>query len=302
MKRQAKSYIEANAAHKLYATLVNERCANIGKRARIDAGQVASWNVNLNFIISKLQSLSTKQKIEALDLGCGYGFLTQSVCSLGASTVGIDTDRSVIEYASQTNRFPDRTAYMNIPVEELSGEKIFDVIIISEVLEHVSAPDMVMMHCHRLLKDNGSVLLTIPNKLGPRECVEQLLLPVRESVAGRSCVRFIRRIAAEASQGNLTAWDVFTDDYHKRFFQMPALVNIFSCCGFQMIEYQNQDALASLWGTLFPWFDIGPGLLKLDYKIADALPYYIAGGWMIVLEKRKKHSASVRDHEDRYVH
>jgi 2-polyprenyl-3-methyl-5-hydroxy-6-metoxy-1,4-benzoquinol methylase len=302
MKRQAKSNIAVNAAHELYATLVNERCANTGRGARIEAGQVASWNVNLNFIISKLQSFGPKQKIRALDLGCGYGFLTQSVCSLGASAVGIDTDRNVIKYASQTNRFPDRAAYMNLPVDEMSGEKIFDVIIISEVLEHVSAPDLVMMHCHRLLKDKGFVLLTIPNKQGLRECLEQILLPVRESVAGRSCIRFFRRMASEASQGNLTAWDVYTDDYHKRFFKMPTLLNIFSCCGFRMIDYQNQDAWATLWGTLFPWFDIGPGLLKLDYKIADVLPYYIAGGWMMVLKKCNQPSKQDGGHEDRYVH
>lgn len=48
MKRQAKNNIAVTVAHKLYATLVNERCANIGKGARIDAEQVASWNVNLN--------------------------------------------------------------------------------------------------------------------------------------------------------------------------------------------------------------------------------------------------------------
>ncbi|WP_271809511.1 class I SAM-dependent methyltransferase [Clostridium beijerinckii] len=46
--------------------------------------------------------------------------------------------------------------------EELKSEK-YDYIIFADVLEHLHAPIEVLKKCNRILKDNGSIILSVPN-------------------------------------------------------------------------------------------------------------------------------------------
>lgn len=46
--------------------------------------------------------------------------------------------------------------------EELKNEK-YDYIIFADVLEHLHAPIEVLKKCNRVLKDNGSIILSVPN-------------------------------------------------------------------------------------------------------------------------------------------
>src|SRR4030042_1858982 len=41
--------------------------------------------------------------------------------------------------------------------------KTFDIIILTDVLEHLLDPKKVLTECRRLLKHNGSVIITVPN-------------------------------------------------------------------------------------------------------------------------------------------
>ena len=53
-------------------------------------------------------------------------------------------------------------------------DNFFDFIICSEVIEHVSRPDLVVSEFNRVLKKNGRVLITTPNILNPMEIVHNL--------------------------------------------------------------------------------------------------------------------------------
>ena len=47
-------------------------------------------------------------------------------------------------------------------LEELKNEK-YDYILFADVLEHLRFPDKVLKVCNRILKDNGSIIMSIPN-------------------------------------------------------------------------------------------------------------------------------------------
>ena len=47
-------------------------------------------------------------------------------------------------------------------LEEFNGEK-YDYIIFADVLEHLYSPKKVLLNCKKVLKENGSILLSIPN-------------------------------------------------------------------------------------------------------------------------------------------
>ncbi|MCS7231652.1 MAG: class I SAM-dependent methyltransferase [Elusimicrobiota bacterium] len=46
----------------------------------------------------------------------------------------------------------------HIPVED----GYYDIVIITEVLEHLENPDIVLKECYRVLKKNGKIVVTIP--------------------------------------------------------------------------------------------------------------------------------------------
>lgn len=282
-----KTYLTATKEyHQIVAGLIRDKSGKNARTVEIDTGEVALWDINLNFIIEVLSKNNNLETIKVLDLGCGYGFHTNAVGSLTCQILGIDINESAIDFAKEHNLFPERGVFLNKAVECLPGRESFDVIIVSEVLEHCANPEIIVANCKRLIKNGGIIIFTGPNGRSIREFVEIMLLPIRNTRGGLKIIRKIRKFATELSGCQITAWDIFVDDYHKQFYSMNRLLSLFSKYGFKLREYQNQDFAATLLETIFPYLKLPAGLVKLDYKIADRLPYYLAGGWMMVFEQR----------------
>lgn len=98
-----------------------------------------------------------------LEIGCGAGGTLEYLKSKGASYVaGIDINREAIDLASQ--RGLDFVLVANVEKNELPfKEKEFDCIILADILEHLYDPWDVLKKMTRYLKDDGYVLLSIPN-------------------------------------------------------------------------------------------------------------------------------------------
>ena len=99
---------------------------------------------------------------ETLEVGCGYGYLTYSLNKRGLKSTGIDLSNSAINYA--ITNFGDY--YYNIGLASYSKttDKKYDLIIATEVIEHLKNPIEFIVDCLELLKPNGQILLTTPNK------------------------------------------------------------------------------------------------------------------------------------------
>lgn len=71
-----------------------------------------------------------------LDIGCGNGSLAKDVAKFAKSVMGIDFDPKVIEKAKRKNSAPNVEYKVGDATKDLSNQK-FDVIIMSNVLEHI---------------------------------------------------------------------------------------------------------------------------------------------------------------------
>ncbi|MFH0735649.1 MAG: class I SAM-dependent methyltransferase [bacterium] len=106
--------------------------------------------------------LKNKEKLDILEIGCGYGYLTYSIHALGHNITGIDLSKNAIEYAKKNfGEF-----YINSSFEDFvkTNNKKYDLIISTEVIEHVINPLDFVTNSINLLKQNGKLLLTTPNK------------------------------------------------------------------------------------------------------------------------------------------
>ncbi|KAK2514753.1 ubiquinone biosynthesis O-methyltransferase, mitochondrial isoform X2 [Columba livia] len=108
--------------------------------------------------------------VKILDVGCGGGLLSEPLGRLGALVTGIDPLEDNIRTADQHKSFDPvlakRIQYKSSSLEEIVEEcmETFDVIVASEVVEHVADLEMFIKCCSQVLKPEGSLFITTINK------------------------------------------------------------------------------------------------------------------------------------------
>ena len=127
---------------------------------------------NANRIIIKNKTLTNLlDGINCLDIGCGGGILSEKLSRLGADVTGIDASKSSIDVAKEHAK-KSRLAikYKCITTSELlklKKEKVlnkFDLVIASEVIEHVSNRNKFLSDIANLCRSGGVVVITTINK------------------------------------------------------------------------------------------------------------------------------------------
>jgi ubiquinone/menaquinone biosynthesis C-methylase UbiE len=98
------------------------------------------------------------------DLGCGNCLWNVNQTPV----IGADINEDMLRWAVRNNRLQGYSVTDNLAATGLPCSQ-FDIVVMSETLEHISNISAVMEEVHRILKDNGSFLLTVPYDifLGP---------------------------------------------------------------------------------------------------------------------------------------
>lgn len=109
------------------------------------------------------QHICEKSKI--LDIGCGGGLVAEPLAVLNHHVIGIDASEKNIyiarEHAIQNNVL---VQYVCTTVENFTAEQPFDVIIASEVIEHVDNLTLFIEACSKLLSANGQIIISTLNR------------------------------------------------------------------------------------------------------------------------------------------
>nr|AGU68106.1 2-polyprenyl-6-hydroxyphenyl methylase/3-demethylubiquinone-9 3-methyltransferase [Angomonas desouzai] len=108
--------------------------------------------------------------VKVLDVGCGGGILSESLSRLGATVTGIDLVEESVAVAQgrQKEGQTGSVSYAVTSVESLWEEKqkeenledaLYDMVIASEVVEHVDDARGFLSTCANLVKPNGGLLV-----------------------------------------------------------------------------------------------------------------------------------------------
>ena len=138
-------------------------------------------------ILEKQFSLRDKR---ILDVGCGVGGTSHALRRTGAIVTSIDRNPARIGYGRQANAVMSAIAAdaTRLPFPE----HYFDLIILQDVIEHVSERDALLRELARVLTPKGALYLTTPNRLS---CINIIAdphwgLPL-VSLLPRNAVRFV---------------------------------------------------------------------------------------------------------------
>jgi len=112
------------------------------------------------------RSLKSLEGLSALDVGCGGGLLSEPLARLGASVTGIEPAGESVEIARAHAAQSDLAiTYRAVSTEELVAEAAqFDLVIASEVIEHVTDPAAFVASLAALTRPGGLVLISTLNR------------------------------------------------------------------------------------------------------------------------------------------
>ncbi len=108
-----------------------------------------------------LQSIRKDDRI--LEIGSGGGFALEILNKIKPAYYPLDiplANLARIKNSASFNVFPSSADAYHLPFRE----EVFDVVIMSEVVEHLAQPVDVLREVHRIMKKDGVVLISVPYK------------------------------------------------------------------------------------------------------------------------------------------
>jgi len=105
-----------------------------------------------------------KENSRCLDIGCGTGEYIEPLIDMGYRVDAVDISHYAIDRAQKNLPKEKRSFFKGIvaPLERFTPDKKFDLILCSEVLEHLEDPLLVLKKVAQWVSDGGSLLITVP--------------------------------------------------------------------------------------------------------------------------------------------
>ncbi len=137
---------------KIYLSYIGE----LGKTSQDDSRKRLEWIID---------NIDSNQKV--LDLGCSQGIVSILAAQKGNDVLGIDIEDEAVEFAKDilNNKYTDVRENVKFICADYFKYKIdekFDVIIMTEVLEHLENPRGFIKKSVENIKENGKAVITVP--------------------------------------------------------------------------------------------------------------------------------------------
>jgi SAM-dependent methyltransferase len=165
-----------------------------------------AWQYGRIFAMAKVKPTG-----RILDLGCGAGPGLRYVSSQGADVVGLDLIHFPLVEAQHAAPNAD-VVQANVEKPLPFSNKSFDIILMSEVIEHIKHGRPLLSECMRVLRIGGHIIITTPNLWD------------------------IRRLIAKA-RGE--AWSGDTDPTHVNLYDPIRLADELFSVGFERVRWKT---------------------------------------------------------------
>lgn len=176
-----------------------------------------------------LQLLENDKGKRILDLGCGNGVISGRLLDEGFDVYGLDASASGIDIANK--KHPGRFFVQNIAEGTLPAALAhldFDLVISTEVIEHLYAPRDYMRLIKTILqKSAGEVIISTPY----HGYLKNLALAVTGSMDGH--------------------FTVLWDGGHIKFWSRRTLTALLRESGFEVSKFRGSGRLPYLWKSMF---------------------------------------------------
>ena len=226
-------------------------------------------------IVNSFPAIANSE-IRVLDVGCGNGSqLALPLVSDSLQVFGIDTDPHSISHAKSLASGASNAHFQCRSIEDISKEKPFHVVILSEVLEHVPDPKTLLAASLERMRREGVMIVTVPNGYGGFEIDSWLFRNLR-----------LQRLVDAVTRTNnqiLGATDN-TDMGHIQFFTRKRLSRLFDECGLKIARQGVGPLLAGpIAGHTLAR---SHSFIHWNAQVTERLPFACASGWYFALQRK----------------
>ena len=100
---------------------------------------------------------------KVLDIGCGDGYLMSLLSVFNQEVFGIDYENTAVQIAETKLKNYDNCKIFRASCYDLPfSDNYFDFVVLSDVFEHLNSPEDCLQEICRVLKSDGTLLLTTP--------------------------------------------------------------------------------------------------------------------------------------------
>jgi SAM-dependent methyltransferase len=158
-----------------------------------------------------------KESLKILEIGSGFGYLTYALNKENYNVIGLDISQTAVAHAKET--FGDHYICADLFEYAQLNSGLFDLVILTEVIEHISKPLDFIKSILKLLKSQGKAIITSPNKsLYPSDIIWATdLPPVHCWWFSEESMKYIARSL------DITVSFVNYNNYYKKNYKVIAL-------------------------------------------------------------------------------
>ncbi len=159
------------------------------------------------------------------DLGCGNGHISGRLAALGYRVTGVDASTSGIQIARRTYHAVE---FIETLIDRGLGERLghFDLVISSDVIEHLYRPSDLLEAARSLLKPGGQVLIGTPYH------------------------GYIKNLVLAATGKMDSHFSVLHDGGHIKFFSVRTLSRLITHHGFEDLNFTFYGRAPWLWKNM----------------------------------------------------
>lgn len=112
--------------------------------------------------------MDNNKSIKVLDYGSGWGLFSKIISEKSDKfdVTGIDLDSMSLKISQEVVGSTDNLHFLDKKISDFD-KKTFDYVVSMQVIEHVHNPGNYLKEVNRVLKDNGSLIITLPNVIQP---------------------------------------------------------------------------------------------------------------------------------------
>jgi len=177
------------------------------------------------YTLPAIKCLLPEGVLTILDVGCGNGYIASQLSAMGHNVIGIDASYDGIAIARKAHpdvRFEVYSAYDDLT--DVVTET--DVVVSSEVIEHLYRPKLFLENVFKVLRPGGYVILTTPYH------------------------GYLKNLALSL----FDHWDkhhtVEREGGHIKFFSEKTLTRMLQDCGFTKATFNNAGRVRWLWKSM----------------------------------------------------
>jgi len=177
------------------------------------------------YTLPAIKCLLPEGVLTILDVGCGNGYIASQLSTMGHNVIGIDASDDGIAIARKAH--PDVRFEVHSAYDDLRDIVVdVDVIVSSEVIEHLYQPKLFLENVFNVLRPGGHIILTTPYH------------------------GYLKNLALSL----FDHWDkhhtVEREGGHIKFFSEKTLTRMLKGCGFNDVVFHNAGRVCWLWKSM----------------------------------------------------